>query len=103
MKQGGPGEPSGKRRLNDAVEQEVKRMARAERERHTVLAQTVFLGTLGLVFVLPVVFGAYLGRWLDEMTGGYSMRWTLSLICLGLLIGAMNVYFMFRESGDGSR
>ncbi len=34
---------------------------RAERERPTLLAQTVYLGTLGLVFVLPVIVGAYLG------------------------------------------
>jgi ATP synthase protein I len=97
-----PDESRSHRRLDDAVEREVRRMVRAEKERDTVLAQTVFLGTLGLVFVLPVVCGAYLGRWLDEKTGGYSLRWTLSLLCVGLLIGAINVYFLFRESGDGN-
>jgi hypothetical protein len=56
----GPEGSGDSRRLGDAVEREVRRMARAERERHTVLAQTVLLGTLGLVFVLPVVCGAYL-------------------------------------------
>ena len=52
------------------------------------MAQTVYLGTLGLVFVLPVVAGAYLGRWLDQQLAGYSVRWTLSLLLLGVAVGA---------------
>jgi ATP synthase protein I len=84
-------------RLREDVERQVKRMEKADRERPTLLAQTVFLGTLGLVFILPVVAGAYLGRWLDGMVEGYSMRWTLSALFVGLLVGAMNVYFLVKE------
>jgi ATP synthase protein I len=72
-------------------------MKQAEKERPTLMAQTVFLGTLGLVFVLPVIGGAYLGSWIDGMLEGYSMRWTLSLLFLGILIGAVNVYLLVRE------
>jgi ATP synthase protein I len=79
------------------VEQQAKRMQRAERERQTLLAQTVYLGTLGLMFVLPVVGGAYLGHWLDGKLAGYSMRWTLSLLFLGIVIGAFNVYWLIRR------
>ena len=84
-------------KLRDDVERQVKRMKRAERERPTILAQSIFLGTLGLVFVLPVVAGAYLGRWIDGKLAGYSMQWTLSLMFLGILIGAMNVYLLMKE------
>ncbi len=84
-------------RLREDVERQVKRMEKADRERPTLLAQTVFLGTLGLVFILPVVAGTYLGRWLDGMVEGYSMRWTLSALFVGLLVGAMNVYFLVKE------
>jgi ATP synthase protein I len=84
-------------RLEQNVDRRVERLRRAERERPTLLAQTVYLGTLGLVFVLPVVAGAYLGRWLDGFVAGYSMRWTLSLIFLGLIVGAVNVYLLMRE------
>lgn len=86
-----------RQRLREDVERQVRRMQKAERERHTLLAQTVFLGTLGLVFVLPVVAGAYLGRWLDGMVEGYSMRWTLSMLFLGIVIGAVNVYLLVKE------
>lgn len=72
-------------------------MERAEKERSTVLAQAAYIGVLGLLFVLPVVGGAYLGRWLDGLFEGYSMRWTLSLIFLGVVVGAVNVYFFVRE------
>ena len=86
-----------RRQLSNDIERQVKRMKKAEKERPTLLAQTIFLGTLGLVFVLPVVGGAYLGRWLDGMVAGYSVRWTLSLLFLGVVVGATNVYLMIRE------
>lgn len=86
-----------RRQLSNDIERQVKRKKKAEKERPTLLAQTIFLGTLGLVFVLPVVAGAYLGRWLDGMLAGYSVRWTLSLLFLGVVVGATNVYLMIRE------
>jgi ATP synthase protein I len=85
------------RELERQVEQDARRIRKAEREREGLLVQTVYLGTLGLVFVLPVVGGAYLGRWLDNLSAGYSMRWTLSLLFLGLAAGAFNVYFLIKS------
>jgi ATP synthase protein I len=83
--------------LHAKVEQQAKRLHQAERDRSTLLAQTVYLGTLGLVLVLPVIAGAYLGLWLDSLLAGYSMRWTLSLIFLGLVVGGINVWLMIRD------
>ena len=85
-------------KLEQDVETRVKRMKKAEQESHTVLAYTTYIGTLGLVFVLPVIGGAYLGRWLDSLVEGYSMRWSLSMLFLGIIIGAMNVYFLVRTN-----
>lgn len=83
--------------LRAQVERQIERMERADKERPTLLAQSAYIGILGLILVLPVVGGAYLGRWLDGLVEGYSMRWTLSLICVGVVIGAVNVYFFIRE------
>ena len=47
--------------LQKEVERQVRRMKKAEQERPTLIAQTVYIGTLGLLIVLPVVGGAYLG------------------------------------------
>jgi ATP synthase protein I len=83
--------------LRSSVEKQVKRMQRAEKERPTLLAQSVFMGTLTLLFVLPVIFGAYLGNWLDGMAQGYSIRWSIGLIFVGLVMGVVNVYIYVRE------
>ena len=83
--------------LRKRVEQQARRMKQAEKDRPTLISQTVYMGTLGLVFVLPVVGGAYLGRWLDGLVEGYSVRWTLSMLLLGIIIGAANVYLFIRE------
>jgi len=84
-------------RMRQRLEQQARRLRKAEAERKTLLAQTVFVGTLGLLFVLPVIAGAYLGQWLDGLASGFSIRWTVSLILLGVFVGAMNVYLFIRE------
>jgi ATP synthase protein I len=84
-------------RLRERLDQQARRFKKAEDERRSLLAQTIYLGTLGLLFVLPVIGGAYLGRWLDSLAAGYSVRWTTSLILLGVFIGAVNVYLFIRE------
>jgi ATP synthase protein I len=83
--------------LRKKVEQQAARMRQAERERPTLLAQTVYVGMLGLLLVLPPVAGAYLGRWLDGLSQGYSLRWTLGLILAGTVVGAVNVYLFIQE------
>lgn len=83
--------------LRKQVERQAKRMKKAEHDRPTLLAHTVYIGVLGLLFVLPVVAGAYLGQWLDTLFEGYSIRWTISLILLGVFIGMINVYLFIKE------
>ncbi|RLA59084.1 MAG: F0F1 ATP synthase subunit [Gammaproteobacteria bacterium] len=83
--------------LRKQVERQARRMKKAERERPTLIGQTVYIGTLGLLFVLPVIGGAYLGQWLDSLAAGYSVRWTVSLILVGVFVGALNVYLFIKE------
>lgn len=86
-----------RQRLKKRIDNQVNRIKKANRERPNLFAQTVYIGTLGLVMVLPIVGGAYLGHWLDNMMPGYSMRWTLSFLFAGLVIGIFNVYFLIRN------
>lgn len=83
--------------LRKQVERQARRMKKAEQERPTLIGQTIYVGTLGMMFVLPVVVGAYLGRWLDNLVAGYSIRWTMSLILIGVFVGAVNVYLLIKE------
>jgi len=83
--------------LRKQTERQAKRMKKSESEQPTLLAQTVYIGTLGLLFVLPMVGGAYLGLWLDGLAAGYSTLWTMSFLFIGVLIGAINVYLFIKE------
>jgi len=86
-----------KQQLQRQVDNQVKRIKKARSEQTSILAQTLYLGTLGLVMVLPIIGGAYLGVWLDSWADGYSMNWTLSLLLLGVVIGAVNVYLLIKQ------
>ena len=86
-----------KKDLKKHIERQARRMKKAEHDQPTLIAQTVYIGTLGLLFVLPVIVGAYFGHWLDSQASGYSVRWTSSLIILGVFIGGVNVYLFIRE------
>ena len=83
-------------RLRTRVEAQAGRIRKAEREKRTLLASTIYLGTLGVMFILPVIVGAYAGNWLDNRLRGYSFSWTITLIILGVFIGATNVYLFIR-------
>ena len=88
---------SAPQKLERKLAEQARRMKRAQRARRTLLGQSVYLGTLGVVFVLPVVAGAYLGQWLDSLTKDFQVQWTVSLILLGVVVGAVNVYLLVRE------
>lgn len=83
-------------KLKSEIKKDLDRIERAKQEKRTLLAQTVYLGTLGLMLALPIVGGAYLGSWLDNKLKGYSVSWTITLILLGVFVGAMNVYLFVK-------
>lgn len=83
--------------LKQNLTQQIRRRQQSAHHRATLLSQTAYLGTLGLLSIVPVVGGAYLGRWLDGLASGYSVRWTVSLIILGVALGSFNVYWFIRE------
>jgi ATP synthase protein I len=84
-------------KLKERILLQTRRMKQAERDRATLLGQTIYVGTLGLLMVIPVVIGAYVGRWLDGLVEGYSIQWTISLILLGVVVGATNAYLFVKE------
>jgi ATP synthase protein I len=83
--------------LQKSVQKQVRRMKQAKEDRPTLLQQSIYLGTLGFMFVLPVIAGAYLGLWLDGRAEHYEWHWTICLLLLGLFVGAVNVYLFVRK------
>lgn len=84
-------------KLKNRIENQVKRIKQAQREKPTLVSQTAYITTLGLVMVLPIVGGAYLGNWLDSLIEGYSIRWTITLLVGGVILGFSNVYFLIKD------
>jgi ATP synthase protein I len=80
--------------LKNKVERQVKRIKKAE---HNPRPNLPSIGTLGLVMILPIIGGVYLGHWLDDRVEGYSVHWTLCLLLTGLVVGIFNVYFFIKD------
>jgi ATP synthase protein I len=83
-----------RQQLKKKIDNQVKRIKKAE---HNDRPNLPSIGTLGLVMVLPVIAGVYLGHWLDDRVEGYSTHWTLGLLFAGLVIGIFNVYFLIKD------
>ncbi|WP_142524923.1 AtpZ/AtpI family protein [Methylacidimicrobium cyclopophantes] len=85
-------------RLAKQVGKDVEKMKRAEKEKQDVLSSWLSLGTIGLLFITPVVIGAFAGRWLDQHLAGYAIHWTITGILLGVILGAVSVYNHIRRN-----
>lgn len=85
-------------KLRNSIERQVDRARRAQQTGATLIARTAYLGTIGLMLTLPIVAGAYLGRWLDQHSTGFSFSWTVSLIVIGVFVGAANVVLFIRQT-----
>lgn len=59
------------------------------------------LGVGGWLLVIPIVAGAYLGRYLDNKFGQTgTTSWTITCILIGIFVGFYNVwYVLIRRSG----
>ena len=83
-------------KLQQTVVKESELIKQAEKEKHSLLVYSSYVGTLGLILVLPIVGGAFLGRWLDSFDTGFSISWTVSLIFFGVVVGAVNAYYLIQ-------
>lgn len=79
-----------RQQLIEQTQRDIDRLKRKEKAPSGWMGVLFYGGTLGLLFVTPIVLGAYLGRWLDTLIQGYSVRWTISFIVLGIVTGAYN-------------
>ncbi|OQW72024.1 MAG: ATP synthase subunit [Proteobacteria bacterium ST_bin11] len=84
-------------KLIEHTRRDLQRLQDKSRRPATWVGMLLYGGTLGLLFVVPIVAGAYFGRWLDTLATGYSVRWTVSLIVLGILVGGYNVFRFLQE------
>lgn len=84
-------------KLIEQTGRDVERLEQREKAPAGLVGMLLYGGVLGLLFVVPIVAGAYLGRWLDSLAPGYSVRWTLSLLLFGIAVGGYNVWRLLKE------
>lgn len=82
--------------LRQSVQRDNRRQDRGEQQRAGLFGLFMYGGTLGLLLVIPMVGGAYLGRWLDTLNPEFGTRWTVSFIILGVVAGLWNMIWYIR-------
>lgn len=87
-------------RFSREIETLGRKLLEARRARPTAWRYAALLGAGGWLLVVPVVGGAYLGRWLDGRQAGSGRSWTLTLIILGLGLGIYNFYVYYRRGSE---
>ena len=58
------------------------------------------IGAVGWMVTLPILLGAFAGRWIDE-GAGTGIRWTLSLMAAGLAVGCASAWRHVRREIEG--
>ena len=83
--------------FRESVQRDSEQQRKAELQKAGLFGLLVYGGTLGLLLVIPMVAGAYLGSWLDSLNEEFGTRWTVSLIIIGVVAGVWNVVWYIRE------
>ena len=89
--------------LAEQVGAKARRKLRAQRD--TTQGVWFGLGMMGLIgwsVVVPTLFGAALGIWLDNRHPG-SHSWTLALLVAGLAIGCFNAWHWVTKEDKAMR
>lgn len=82
--------------LTEYEEEEKPREDEGE-QRNRYLAMISLASELGFSIALPIAGGAILGQFLD-LKLNTAPKLTLSLIFFGLFIGAVNIYYIMKET-----
>ncbi|MCC6903387.1 MAG: AtpZ/AtpI family protein [Polyangiaceae bacterium] len=89
-------DPGPAERFVSEVRRKAARMRSARRERRSFWSQVAHVGVLGWTFVLPVVAGAFAGRWLARSAG--SRVAGVAPLLLGVAVGVYVVWRQVRQS-----
>jgi len=67
-----------------------------ESKKSDGLGMLARVSTLSWDLVVPIVGGVLLGTYIDKRTGS-ELRWTLSLLVLGIIIAFANLYNLYMD------
>jgi ATP synthase protein I len=88
-----------KKNFADKVEQSADRLLKSRGEQKTFWHWASRVGVGGWLFAIPVVAGAYFGKYLDDKSSG-KISWTVTFILLGIAAGSFNLWQFLSRKGD---
>jgi ATP synthase protein I len=78
------------------IDKSAKGLMKARKEKGTFWRYVYVLGIGGWLLALPIVGGAFLGKYLDKkFVGSGSISWTITFIIIGVIAGIYNVWYTF--------
>ena len=80
------------------IEKDSESFLQSKEEKNRFWHYASMVGMGGWLFALPVVVGAYLGRYLDHHYA-QNISWTLTLIVLGVFAGIYNLWEFLLQKG----
>jgi ATP synthase protein I len=79
------------RKFSEDIERSARDLEKGRRERSAFWHYAYVLGVGGWLLAIPVVAGAYIGRYLDRFRAG-DISWTITCIIIGLASGIYNIW-----------
>jgi ATP synthase protein I len=76
------------------VRKSAEELMEARRQKGKFWHYAQVLGVGGWLLVIPIVAGAYLGKYLDKKIGAGVISWTITLIIIGIAAGFYNIWYL---------
>jgi ATP synthase protein I len=86
------------KKFSEDIRKSARELMNARKEKGSFLHYAYVLGAGGWLLALPIVGGAYLGKYLDKkigVSGGIS--WTITFIIIGIAAGFFNLWHTFMK------
>ena len=86
------------KKFSKDIGKSAKELMEARKEKGTFWRYAYVLGVGGWLLALPIVGGAYLGKYLDKKMGGSGgISWTITFIIIGISVGFYNLWYTFMK------
>lgn len=86
------------KKFSEDIGKSAKELTEARKDKGGFLHYAYVLGVGGWLLALPIVGGAYLGKYLDRKMGGsVGISWTITFIIIGIAAGFYNLWYTFMK------
>jgi ATP synthase protein I len=88
------------KKFSEDIDKSAKELLKGRKEKTSFWRYAYIIGVGGWLFVIPIVAGAYLGRYLDKKTEGGGISWTITFIIIGIAIGIYNIWHFYMKESE---